>query len=51
MGDKMSWAFEQHLRKLGHVDHSNEKPGFGKAQVLLKARLLLDHSFSERGCL
>lgn len=47
MGDKMSWAFEQHLRKLGHVDHSSEKSGFGKALVLLNARLLLGQFLRE----
>jgi len=47
MGDKMSWVVKQHPRKLGYVDYSSEKSGFSKAQVLLKAKLLLDLSFAE----
>lgn len=43
----MRWLFKQHPRKLGYVDDRNEKLDFGKAQVLLKAKLSLDLSFAE----
>lgn len=47
MGNKMSWAFKQHPRKLDYVDYKNEKSEFCKTRVLLKAKLLLDLSFAE----
>lgn len=44
----MSWVFKQHPRKLGYVDGRNDRSDFGKAQVLLKAKLLLELNFADR---
>lgn len=46
-GDKMSWAFKQHPRRLGYIDYRNKKSDFRKAEVLLKAKLSLDLSLAE----
>lgn len=43
----MSWVFKQDPRKTGYLDYRSEKSDFGKAQLLLKAKLLLDLSFAE----
>lgn len=43
----MIWMFKQHPRRVGYIDYRNEKSDFGKAHVLLKAKLLLDLGLAE----